>query len=131
MISSDLQSIAAHPAVPSMLDLPYTRAFLADEGFQHPTRTLIQGVRKVPPAHILVFDRDGLRLQRYWDPAASSSEPTPMMASASTSCGRCSGSRSAVGSTRIADGAGAHLSGGLDSSSISVMRLAAGGQGQT
>jgi asparagine synthase (glutamine-hydrolysing) len=121
VISSDLQSIAAHPVVPSTLDLPYTRAFLAREGFQHPARTLVQGVRKVPPAHLLLFDRSGARLQRYWDPASIDERPD-------ADDGECVDELRALLRESIScrlpcspDEAGAHLSGGLDSSSISLL----------
>jgi len=121
VISSDLQSIAAHPAVPPTLDLPYARAFLADERFQHPTRTFIQGVHKVPSAHVLVFDQHGVHRQRYWDPAG-------VVERAHSDVGECVDElrtllRQAI-TCRLpctGDGAGAHLSGGLDSSSISLL----------
>jgi asparagine synthase (glutamine-hydrolysing) len=121
VISSDLQSIAAHPAVPMTLNLPYTRAFLAEEGFQHPSQTLVQGVRKVSAAHLLVFDRNGLHVQRYWDPA-SVAERT------NSDDGECVDELRALLRESIscrlpcaAEAAGAHLSGGLDSSSISLV----------
>ena len=131
VISSDLHSIAAHPAVPSTLDLPYTRAFLAEEGFQHPTRTLVEGVRKVPPAHMLLFDRSGVQLQRYWDPAS-------IVERADADDGECVDElrtllRQSISCRLpcIADEAGAHLSGGLDSSSISLLAASVlAGKGQ-
>ena len=121
LFSSDLQSIAAHPATPSTLDLSYTSAFLRDEQFQHPTRTLIQGVRKLEPAHVLIFDRGGVHLQRYWDPA-SIAERT------NANDGECVEELLALLRRSISDrfpssgeGAGAHLSGGLDSSSVALV----------
>ena len=121
VFSSDLQSIAAHPATPSTLDLPYTSAFLRDEQFQHPTRTLIQGVRKVDPAHILIFDRGGVHLQRYWDPASIAER-------ADADDGECVEELRALVRRSISDrlpssgeGVGAHLSGGLDSSSVALV----------
>jgi asparagine synthase (glutamine-hydrolysing) len=121
VFSSDLQSIAAHPATPSTLDLPYTSAFLRDEQFQHPTRTLIQGVRKVDPAHILIFDRGGVHLRRYWDPASIAER-------ADADDGECVEELRALVRRSISDrlpssgkGVGAHLSGGLDSSSVALV----------
>ena len=124
IISSDLQSIAAHPATPSRLDLPYTSSFIRNEQFQHPTRTLIRGVQKVPPAHILVVDRAGIRLQRYWDPGdirerahADDIECVEELRSLL---------QEAI-SARLpssGEGVGAHLSGGLDSSSVALMAAA-------
>jgi len=120
VISSDLQSMAAHPAVPSTLDLAYTRALLHEGSFQHPVRTLLEGVQKVPAGHLLLFDRGGLRIQRYWDPAGiverdrvDDSDYVEELRALL---------RQAVGSRLPKEGGiGAHLSGGLDSSSVALM----------
>jgi asparagine synthase (glutamine-hydrolysing) len=124
VISSDLQSIAAHSATPSALDLPYTRAFLASELFQHPTRTMIQGVCKLPAAHILVFDRNGVHLQRYWEPGSVAER-------ANVDDGECVEELRALLRQSISarlpatgEGVGAHLSGGLDSSSVALTTAA-------
>jgi asparagine synthase (glutamine-hydrolysing) len=124
VFSSDLQSIAAHPATPSSLDLQYTRSFLRSEQFQHPTLTLIRGVQKVPPAHILVFDRSGVHLQRYWD-LGSVAERADVVDGESVEELRALLRQSI--SDRIpssSEGVGAHLSGGLDSSSVALMAAA-------
>lgn len=121
VFSSDLQSIAAHPMVPEVLDLPYTRAVLANDNFQHSTRTLVHGVRKVPPGHLLLVDRSGVRLQRYWYP-----EDVPIRSDADDrECAeelRALLHDSIAARLRHADaGVGAHLSGGLDSSSVALV----------
>jgi asparagine synthase (glutamine-hydrolysing) len=125
VISSDLQSIAAHPATPSRLDLAYTRAILEKgELFQHPTRTLVDGVLKVPPAHVLTFDRDGLHLQPYWDP---DNVPEKANAHDGESIEELRGLLRQAIDARLrhaGEGVGAHLSGGIDSSSIAVMAAA-------
>lgn len=120
VISSDLQSMASHLAVPSTLDLAYTRALLAEGSFQHPVRTLLKGVQKVPAGHLLLFDRGGLRIQRYWDPAG-------IVEREHTDDGVYVEElrallRQAV-SSRLPNegGTGAHLSGGLDSSSVALI----------
>lgn len=124
VFSSDVQSIAAHSATPSSLDLPYTSAFLRSEQFQHPTRTLVQGVRKVPPGHFLVFDRGGVHIKRYWDPDSIAER-------ANADDGECVEELRALLRQSISDrlaasgeGAGAHLSGGLDSSSVALVAAA-------
>lgn len=120
VISSDLRSMASHPEIPMTLDLPYTRALLVDGSFQHPLRTLHEGVQKVPAGHLLLFDRGGLRFQRYWDPASIVEreriddgdyveELRALL-------------RQAVSSRLPKEGGiGAHLSGGLDSSSVALI----------
>jgi asparagine synthase (glutamine-hydrolysing) len=121
VFSSDLRSISAHPEVPDLLDLSYTRAIVANDNFQHPTRTLVDGVHKLPPGHLLVVDRTGAGLQRYWDP-----ESVPIRVDADDR--ECAAELRALlhdaiaaRVERAAGGVGAHLSGGLDSSSIAVM----------
>ncbi len=120
VFSSDLQSMASHPAVPSNLDLEYTRALLAEGSFQHPVRTLIEGVLKVPAGHLVLFGRGGLRIQRYWDPAGiverDRAEDGDYVEELRALL------RQAV-SSRLPDegGIGAHLSGGLDSSSVALI----------
>jgi asparagine synthase (glutamine-hydrolysing) len=125
VVSSDLQSIAAHPATPPRLDLAYTKAILEKgELFQHPTRTLVDRVLKVPPANILTFDRGGLHLQLYWDPA-SVAEKTAADDKESVEELRALIRQAIDARLRYAvGGVGAHLSGGIDSSSVAVMAAA-------
>jgi asparagine synthase (glutamine-hydrolysing) len=121
VFSSDLQSLVSHPAIPGRLDLPYARSFLESELFQHPTRTLIDGVHKLRPGHILTFDHTGLRVQPYWDPEQIPERTDATDAECIEEL-RCLLRRSV--SERIpasGEGVGAHLSGGLDSSSITVL----------
>jgi asparagine synthase (glutamine-hydrolysing) len=70
VVSSDLRSLTAHPWVPLVLDLSYARAVL-EHGpeFQHPSRTLCAGVRKVPAGHVLVADERGVTVTPWWNPA--------------------------------------------------------------
>ena len=120
VFSSDLQSLAAHPATPNNLDIAYTHAFLRSEQFQHPTRTLLDGALKLPAAHILVLDRDGLLLRRYWDPRSIVENGSAGDADSAEELRELL--RLAV-ADRIGfqEGqVGAHLSGGLDSSSVAL-----------
>jgi asparagine synthase (glutamine-hydrolysing) len=130
VISSDLQSMASHPEIPSKLDLAYTKALLFEGSFQHPVRTLVEGVQKVPAGHLLLFDRRGLRIQRYWDPAG-------IVEREQTDDGDYVDElrallRQAVSSRLPKEGGiGAHLSGGLDSSSVALIAASLlNGQGE-
>jgi asparagine synthase (glutamine-hydrolysing) len=120
VISSDLQSMASHPAVPSTLDLAYTRALLAEGSFQHPVRTLLTGVQKLPAGHLLLFDRGGLRIQRYWDPSGiverKQADDGDYVEELRALLGQAVSSR-----LPNQGGIGAHLSGGLDSSSVALI----------
>jgi len=122
VFSSDLQSIAAHPAVRGRLDLAYVRGLL-DSGrrLMHPTRTLVAGVKKLAAAHHILVGRDGIKLYRYWHPDRESEarvradgdyvEELRSLVEEAVRC-RMHGSGKHVG---------AHLTGGLDSSSIAVL----------
>lgn len=123
VFSSDLQSMAAHPAVPARLDLAYMRGLLDAGGeLAHPTRTAIAGVRKLPAAHFLLVDSDGVRLQRYWHPDRINDrhrrrdgeyvEELRELVVEAVRCRMPSTNGRAVG---------AHLTGGLDSSSLAVL----------
>jgi asparagine synthase (glutamine-hydrolysing) len=122
VFSSDLQSMAAHPRISPTLDLAYVRGLLdAGGSLEHPIRTLLSGVRKLPAAYYLIVSKSGIRLQRYWDPERVTEqhdrddgdyiEELRSLLVRAVSC-------------RLPDTAqrvGAHLSGGLDSSSISLL----------
>lgn len=122
VLSSDLRSLTASGVVGRHLDLAYARAFSENESFQHPTRTMVTGVQKLAPGHRLSW-YPGARptITRIWDPRDVERRPVTddrelveelrHLTRESIAC-------------RIADRdtvVGAHLSGGLDSSSIAVL----------
>jgi len=88
---------------------------------QRPGESLFEGVSRLPAAHVLEVSPAGLSLRRYWSPEAVAAERhafTPEAAAAEMrrrldEAVRCRLSRVAK--------TGAHLSGGLDSSAISVL----------
>ncbi len=47
--------------------LPAVRDFLEQGYVDHTDETFFAGIRKLPPAHSLVVDERGLRLNRYWE----------------------------------------------------------------
>lgn len=122
VISSDLRSLAAHPRIAATLDLRYVRTLLESRMAYRPaSRTMVHGVRKLPAGHALELTSDGLRVWRYFRPLDLApvryrddrqyvEHLRTLLASAVSS--RIS---------RDEDHVGAHLSGGLDSSSLSVL----------
>jgi len=65
--ASELKGLMADPALPRRIDRGALDCYLA-MGFVPGERAMLQGVKKLPPAHALVFDlNDGQsRLWRYW-----------------------------------------------------------------
>jgi asparagine synthase (glutamine-hydrolysing) len=122
VFSSDLRSLTAHPLVSARLDLQYARSLIEHGGaFQHPARTLCEGVQKLPAGHILLADARGISVRPYWHPedlperryltdADYVEELRSLLASAV-------GSRLPSADEPVA----AHLSGGLDSTSVAVI----------
>jgi asparagine synthase (glutamine-hydrolysing) len=45
---------------------PLVRDYLAQGHIDHTSETMFAGIHALPPAHTLVLDRDGPRLERYW-----------------------------------------------------------------
>ena len=117
-----LPAMVAHPAVPGLLNLAYLRGYLqAPSGlFQRPEHTFYQEIHKLPPAHCLTVARDGLRRWAYWQPGRTAErryaaerdylEELRALLDAAVAC-------------RVESPfpVGAHISGGLDSSSVAVL----------
>lgn len=122
LFASDLLALLAHPDVQQVLNLPYLKALLLTRGgqFPHLSYTFYQNAHKLPPATFLTVDRDGLQLHRYWYPAQTSErcynnesdyvEELRLLLQEAVEC-----------RLRGVQKAGAHLSGGLDSSSLAVL----------
>ena len=122
VVSSDLRSFLAHPGVPPRLDLRYAASMLRfGPDFQHPTRTLIDRVRKLPAANVLVADTASCSVRPYWRPGQVEDRVYPnhtdyidelraiLQAAIECRTNSCPGE------------IGAHASGGLDSSSVAVL----------
>ena len=82
--------------------------------------TFFEDIVKLPPAHILVVDSSGLKLSRYWFPEdtpdvrfSSNGEYAEQMRLLFEEAVRCR--------FRSAFPSGSHLSGGLDSSAVTIM----------
>lgn len=122
VFSSDLRSLAAHPATPRRLDLAYARSALElGFGFQHPSRTLVAGVHKLPAGHALTVDASGVRVHRYWRPPIGGGRASRHDHDHVDELRELLGRAIRARLPEDGRGAGAHLSGGLDSSSIAVL----------
>ena len=124
VFSSDLRALAAHPLVSQTMDLRFARSRLElGETFYHPSRTLFETVRKLPAAHHLTVDGTRCVQGRYWHPAEAPDrdyrEPSDYIEELRSLLGAAVDG--CVASSPSEGGIGAHLSGGLDSSSLAVL----------
>src|SRR5581483_6294816 len=66
VFASELRAVLAHPAVDGTLSPEGVLRYLTYDYVPDP-HTIVRGVRKLPPAHVLTVTGDGKRrLERYW-----------------------------------------------------------------
>jgi asparagine synthase (glutamine-hydrolysing) len=122
VFSSDLTAIAANPKISGLADLPYLRSLLEAGGrFSHPSRTLLQGVRKLPAAHFLLVDESGIQVHRYWRPIGLAERRYRREGDYIDELREILQQAVACRVLGYEDHVGAHLSGGLDSSSLAIL----------
>lgn len=118
---SELKSLMAWPGQPLELDLVALQQYLALEHIP-PPRTILRGFSKLPAGHHLVFDAEGLTLQRYWDVDLAPSESAARPDMATCRAELLERLREAVRLELISDvPLGVFLSGGVDSSALAAM----------
>ena len=67
--ASEIQALLAYPDQPRRVNRD-AAALYAALGYVPAPYTMLAGISKLPAAHLLVADRSGVALSRYWDPAA-------------------------------------------------------------
>ena len=114
LVASEIKSIVAAGLLTPRLDPAAIDAYLA-LGYVPPDRTVYANVQTLPPAHFLKWGRDGIRVQRYWQPRFE-----PQSISMDDAAERLRELlQQAVRRQMVADvPVGAFLSGGHDSSTI-------------
>lgn len=117
VVASELRTLLAHPHVRPTLDPAGVVEYLAF-GYTSGERTLVEGVRKLPPGHALRVREDAAEVFEYWDPLPP--DPGPLD-------GDLEGQlreqlAEAVAESLVSDvPISMMLSGGLDSSTIAVL----------
>lgn len=66
IFASELKAILRDHSVPGQVDMTALHHYLTLQYVPDPL-SIYRGIFKLPPAHSLVYDADGLRIQRYWD----------------------------------------------------------------
>ena len=120
VFGSELKALFADPSVPRRLDPGAIPAYLTF-GYVPTPRTFFEGIRSVPPGHVLVVEPDGdVKLSRYWQPACAGANAEPLdLSLRSAAAGIRTRLRDAVERRLVADvPVGAFLSGGIDSSAV-------------
>lgn len=65
VFASELKSLVVDPSVPREVDPQSISDFLTYQYVPSP-QSILRGVRKLPPAHCLIADEKGVRVERYW-----------------------------------------------------------------
>src|SRR4051794_2598797 len=115
--ASELKALLALPEqdMPRRVDPLAVDEYLTYGYVPHP-RTILEGVRKLPPAHYAVWHGDTLEIERYWSPDWNSEVRRPIEEDVAELRATLS---DAVREQMIADvPLGAFLSGGIDSTII-------------
>ncbi len=119
VFGSEPKALLAHPDVPRRLDPRGLARYLFYEYVPAP-HSIWEGVKKLPPAHVLVWEDGRATLHRYWSPRWDhpAARVLPFEEAAERFWERFVG---AVADHRRADvPLGVFLSGGLDSSSVAA-----------
>ena len=123
LFSSELKPILATGLVRTQMDLETVESFVS-VGYVPGPRTLVAGIRRLPPAHTLLLRGDQLRLRRYWDCnqiTESRSSDADLLQQVEAKL------QEAVNIHLLSDvPVGVFLSGGLDSSTIVALMREAG-----
>jgi len=64
--ASDVKSILASPGIPCKANHAAIGDYLFS-GFPLGDRSMFEGICKLPPAHVVVASREGVRVRKYWD----------------------------------------------------------------
>ncbi|MEM9264902.1 MAG: asparagine synthase-related protein [Cyanobacteria bacterium P01_F01_bin.13] len=122
LFASDLKALLATTEVPHQLNELLLAAFLQQEDitFAQKSLTFYEGIHKLPPAHCLTLTPTQQKIQCYWSTEAipeirleSKADYAAMLRDLLDQAVHCR--------LRSAFPVGAHLSGGLDSSTIAVI----------
>jgi asparagine synthase (glutamine-hydrolysing) len=120
VFASEIKAVLADPRVPRRLDESVIPTYLAF-GYAPTPRTFFQGVRSVPPGHVLVAEHGEVRLEPYWQPPLPlpGGEPGLDVSLEEGAAAVRAGLTAAVRRRLVGDvPVGAFLSGGIDSTVV-------------
>jgi len=119
VFASELKALLIHPGIERRIDLRALRKYLTYEFVPSP-HSIIAGVKKLPPAHLLSWERSGWRTERYWQ--LSYKGPKLRISAAEAADEVRARLGEAVRKRLVSDvPLGVLLSGGIDSSSVAAL----------
>lgn len=129
--ASSLPAIVKAGGVDTSIDVEALHSYMTFHAVVPPPRTILSGVRKLSPATIRVYERDGsFKDHRYWDPCYTRCAGDGAMTRRDWQEQLLDALRTAVKRRMIADvPVGVLLSGGVDSSLIVGLLAEAGQRG--
>jgi len=63
---SELHPLSRHPGIDNGMDLEALELYLQCQFIPAPW-TIYRGIRKLPPSHYAIYDRNGLKIRQYWE----------------------------------------------------------------
>jgi asparagine synthase (glutamine-hydrolysing) len=117
---SEIKAILAHPSIDTTLHEERLVDLLLGTRTDR-AATIYQGIKRLPPAHILVATPDGLTVQRYWTLTPDETVGDDWSDEAYAERFRALFDEAVRCRTRSAFPVGADLSGGLDSSAVACV----------
>ena len=119
VFGSEIKSILAVPGVPREIDPAAVDAYLTLQYVPGPM-TMLKGIRKLPPGHLLVWEDGRTRVEQYWD-VVYDDDPPPMSEPAAVAQLRGMLEES-VELHKVSDvEVGVLLSGGIDSTAVTAL----------
>ncbi|HYM68492.1 MAG TPA: asparagine synthase (glutamine-hydrolyzing) [bacterium] len=118
VFASELKALLRHPLVARTLSAPALARYLAFDYVPAP-HTIFQGISKLPPGYVLVYEDGRARLTRYWDLPAPGDDGVDVPEAAE----RLAQLLDAATQRRLISDVplGAFLSGGIDSSAVTAL----------
>jgi len=121
-VATDIRHLVERSQSTRRLDLRYLRGVFEDGyGFVHPEHTLLEGVKRLPPGHRLTFDGNALRVERWWNAERLSTRQCSDDEEYAEEAREVVRAAVACRATATGGSMGAHVSGGLDCSTLAVL----------
>lgn len=76
LFGSELKAILAHPDVKAEVDREGLQEIFGLGPSRTPGHGVFRGIKELRPAHMLIYDKNGLRISRYWNVESKNHEHT-------------------------------------------------------